>query len=387
MNSDTCLFFASVGGALSCFEVRPASGELRRLCGIELPAAVQYAWPDASGTHLYVVASDGGPPPSDGRGGSHHELRALRIDGATGAMATLGEPVRLPHRPIHVSLDVPGEHALIAYPDPSGLSVHRILPDGSLGERVEQPAVRDCGSYAHQIRVLPSNRKVVVVARGHDAHAGHAEVPGSLQVFDYDRGRLTPDRTIAPAGGHGFGPRHLDFHPTQPWVFLSLERQHQLQLFRADGDRLEELPAYSLPTLAHPERGTPRQMAGTVHVHPNGRHVYGAERCDHLVREGPIAVDVGGENTILVCDIEPDGRPVLVQREPTRGAHPRTFSIDPSGRLLIAGNKGAQHVGAGLDVYRILPNGRLEFLHTHEMDASQAPLFWSGFVPTPKETA
>ncbi len=379
-----------VGGELIQFEVSVEAGELYRRSSVMLSGCVQYGWPHARGTHFYVVSSDGGPPGAGGRGGNHHLLSAFRIDPASGRLSLLAEPVRLRHRPIHVSTDIPSEHALVAYNDPSGLSVHRIRSDGSLGEEIAQPAVTDRGSYAHQIRVFPSNRKLVLVTRGHDAGSGHEEIPGALKVFDYQAGILDNEQSIAPGGGYGFGPRHLDFHPTRPWVYVSLERQNKLQMFRSDGDRIRPTPVLSRDTLAFPDNKRPRQMAGTVHVHPSGRFVYGAERSEHTEIEDGRPVFVGGENAILVFAIDPEtGEPSLIQREPTRGLHPRTFSIDPSGRLLIAANKSpvpvrkdgaVREISAGLDMFRIGEDGRLAFIRTYEVDASKEPMFWSGLV-------
>ena len=41
-------------------------------------------------------------------------------------------------------------------------------------------------------------------------------------------------------GGYGFGPRHLDFHPTRDWIYVSLERQDQIAFFPRSGGRLTD---------------------------------------------------------------------------------------------------------------------------------------------------
>jgi len=56
------------------------------------------------------------------------------------------------------------------------------------------------------------------------------EEPGALKVFYYEGSKLTNEASVAPNGGYGFGPRHLDFHPTKPWVYVSLERQNRLDM-------------------------------------------------------------------------------------------------------------------------------------------------------------
>src|SRR5712691_10239680 len=68
--------------------------------------------------------------------------------------------------------------------------------------------------------------------------------------------------------------------PTQPWVYVSLERENKLDMFKLDADSLAAAPAFRKETLAEPGNKKSRQAAGTVHVHPNGRFVYGVNRAD-----------------------------------------------------------------------------------------------------------
>jgi hypothetical protein len=82
-------------------------------------------------------------------------------------------------------------------------------------------------------------------------------------------------------------------------------------------------------------------------------------------------VFVGGENTIAVFAINREtGEPTLIQNVETRGIHVRTFALDPSGRILVAGNmmqlavrdkNGVSIVPASLAVFRVRSDGNLEF--------------------------
>src|SRR5204862_2591103 len=200
------------------------------------PANLHYAWPHRSREYRYVATSDsasgvGGPV------GKAHNASAFRID-ATGALTPHGEPIALPTRPIHMTLDIPSEHILVAFSNPSGLQVYRINPDMTPGMQVTQPEPIDPGIYGHQVRVSLDNKKVILVTRGHDAAGGKPEEPGALKVFDYAGGLLTNEVSVAPNGGYGFGPRHLDFHPTKPLVYVSLERQNRLDVFTLDNETL-----------------------------------------------------------------------------------------------------------------------------------------------------
>src|SRR5215467_7984427 len=151
------VFYASTGPELTLFDVDVADAALQKRLTITLPANVQYAWPHPSKRYLYVVSSSGGPS-STVPGGNKHVANAFRVDPSTGDLTLHGEPLALHSRPIHTSVDASGEFLLIAYNDPSSVTVHRIKGDGIIGEAVSQPEKLDTGIYAHQIRTTPDNR-------------------------------------------------------------------------------------------------------------------------------------------------------------------------------------------------------------------------------------
>jgi hypothetical protein len=92
--------------------------------------------------------------------GTAHHLTAFTIDPATGALNQIGDPLRLPVRPIHMTLDNESQHILVAFNSPSSLRVYRIRKDFTPGEEVLQSTM-DAGIYAHQVRVTPDGRHVV----------------------------------------------------------------------------------------------------------------------------------------------------------------------------------------------------------------------------------
>lgn len=165
----------------------------------------------------------------------------------------------MPSRPIHLTTDIPSEYVLVAFNNPSALRVYRINRDATLGEEVQQPGSIDAGIFAHQVRVTGNNRLAIVVARGNDPRGDKPEDPGALKVFHFRNGLLTNEVSVAPNGGYGFGPRHLDFHPSKPWVYVSLERENNLDMFTVDGDTLSAAPLFSKETLARPDNKLSRR--------------------------------------------------------------------------------------------------------------------------------
>jgi 6-phosphogluconolactonase len=362
---------------------------LTRQSSVMLPAMVQYAWPHPSAPIFYVASSNGGPG-SAGAAGDIHHLTAFRIDRASGALTSHGDAVPLRWRPIHMSVDKTGRYALIAYNRPSAVSVHRLEPDGTIGEEVKQAATLDTGIYAHQIRVTPDNSAAILVTRGNDAEKDKPEDPGALKVFGFKDGQLTNRASIAPGGGLGFGPRHLDFHPTLPLVYVSLERQNRLSVFKLENGTLIAEPVFARDTLAEPGKLRPKQLAGTLHMHPSGAFLYVANRSDLTSEFQGQQVDGGGENSVAVFALDrATGEPRLAQTIESRGFHPRTFALDPSGRMLVAANLTARPVREGdsarvhpatLACYRISNDGRLTFARAYDIETAGKLQFWSGMV-------
>ena len=385
------VFYASVGPELSLYDLDVDGASLAKKNAVKLPADVQYAWPHPSKRFFYVASSNGQPGGGAVNQGDKHYASAFRIDPASGALTPHGQNLMLPSRPIHISVDGAGEYALIAYNDPSGVTVHRINKDGTLGELVNQPTKPDVGIYAHQIRTTPSNRTAILVTRGNNAAGGKPEDPGALKVFGFKDGVLTKLASIAPGNGLGFGPRHLDFHPSGPFVYVSLERQNRLYVYGLQSDSaLSRDPLFMKESLADPKNVHPGQGAGTVHVHPNGRFVYQANRNANTVDFQGKKVFAGGENNMAVYAInEKTGEPTLIQNIDGRGIQLRTFAVDPTGRVLVAASiqpllirdgNNVTALSAGLSVYRVGADGKLSFVRKYDVDTGKATQFWSGMV-------
>ena len=380
--------YANVGPVLTHYDVDLATAELVTRESVTLPAGVQYCWPHRNRRYLYVASSSSAA--GNEQVGTEHHVTAFTIDSATGALEQNGNPMRLPVRPIHMTLDNESQHILVAFNNPSSLRVYRIRNDFTPGEEVRQGAM-DAGIYAHQVRVTPDGRHVVLVTRGNEGTAQRPEDPGALMVFDYSNGTLSNQYKIAPNGGRGYGPRHLDFHPTKPWMYVSIETQNQIHLHRMqDGKPLPEV-VFNKTTLLEPGNIRSRQAASTVHVHPNGRVVYGANRSQDLVDFNGKKVYKGGENSIVAYAINQEtGEPTAIQHIETQKIHPRTFHMDPGGRILVAQHNlpvdvrdgdSVRTVQAGLSVFRMNEDGRLAFSRTYDIDVGDKTMWWMGMVP------
>ena len=386
----TLPFYASVGANLMLYDLDITALSLSARGTVRLPANVQYAWPDPAGRFLYVVASNTRPGGLDPDAGGH--CAQVYQVGAYGALSPHGPVVALRHRPIHATVDHTGRFLLIAYNVPSSVTVHRINPDGTIGDEVIQQQRLDTGIYAHQIRVTPSGKTVALVTRGNDPRPDHPEDPGAIKVFRFQDGQLSDLQSLAPHNdGFGFGPRHLDFG--DHFAYVSLERENSICIYGLTSDgTLSAEPLYLKSALVDAEAKNKYigQASGPIHVHPSGRFVYQTNRGSGTLDYDGKKVWNGGENDIVVWRINPTtGEPHRIQNIDSHGFEIRTFAIDPSGKLLIAASQLAllvrdgnrvSNVSAGLSLYRIGDDGKLAFVRKHDVDTTAGTQFWCGLL-------
>ncbi len=287
-----------------------------------------------------------------------------------------------------MATDIPSEHVLVAFNNPSAIRVYRVNADFTPGAEVAQPGPIDPGIFAHQVRATPDNKRVILVTRGHDPAGPKPEEPGALMLWDFKDGVMSNQQKIAPGNGYGFGPRHLDFHPSEPWIYVSLERENRLDMFTLEGGLISPEAVFKKNNLSRPVPPGARQAVGTVHVHPSGKFVYVANRASTVIEEGGQKVFAGGENTLSTYAIDPaTGEPNPIQHIDTRGIHCRTFHIDPSGKLLVAAHiqgirlRDGGEVPCCLSLFRIADDGKLGYVRKYDIDVSGGRTqWWMGMV-------
>ena len=391
MEGNKTSLYVSQGEEFWHYEVDVDKATLARRKCVLLPAKVQYVWPHPSRRYLYVTSSDR----VRGELGTLHHLTTFSV-GADGSLEQVGNPLVLPFRPIHMTVDGAGAHIAVAYnfsgskTGPGTVILYRIRDGGAVVEPPARDDVIDAGMYPHQARFTRDGATLLVCARGNDPSGARAEDPGALKQF-----RVTgTGLELSAEFGYesGLGPRHLDLHPTKPWIYVSMERGNKLCVHElaADGKVVPKI-LFTRSTLKDDANDRfKRQLASTIHVHPSGKFVYVGNRADSVVRHGDVDVLEGGENTLAVFRIDgTTGEPTLVEHVDTHGIHPRTFSLDRTGRLLIVGNLMTRNVREGesvkavpiaLSLFRVQVDGWLEFARKYELDCGGKSPFWTGII-------
>lgn len=372
----------SIGADLVCMGIDRGDFMLTEISRLTLPAPVQYVWPHPTRPLLYVASSNRSISKSD----DLHALTTVELHDRTGAMRRIGE-VPLPSRPIHLTLDGSAATALVVYNAPGLVTLHKIDDAGIAGSAVPQASPVNAGIFPHQVLMLPSRKAAIIVARGNHARGDLPEEPGSLEFLALRDAQLTNIATVAPNGGHEFGPRHLDFHPDGHWAAVSMERQNELQVFEVLADRLAPAPAHRRTTLERPAPASHNQLSGTLHFHPDGRTLYVANRHDSSVYgDGTEPSDFAGNNVAVYRFDAETGRPEPIQHIATESVHVRTFSLDASATLLVTASilpalwrrhDTVETVPSRLTFFRVASDGQLTLAAIHDIDGGRAALFWS----------
>jgi len=385
-HTDAKLLFAGVGEKLLGYSIDPESESLTYLSATLAPANVQFAVKNNAGDVLYVVSSNAGSG-TLGAKGDTHVLNSYRIDTKTGALKQFGAAIALPERPINLGLDHQNHFAVVAFNQSATLSVHPIEEDGSVSPAVAQNQVPEAGIFTHQVTFTPNDKTVVALARGNYAVGNVPDQPGSINTFTIDdQGHLS--KLMTSAIDPGVGPRHLAYHPSQPWVYVSMERGSKLYMYPLESNgTLAAKPAFRKDTLENKANlETPRQRGGVIQINPNGKYLYVTNRADATVEQDAKHISAGGENNVAVFKIDAKtGEPQLIQIIDGQGIEGRTMKVDPSGKMLVVANQKTLWVKDGdtlkkirsnLAIFRIKEDGKLEFVRKYEMEDEKKSLLW-----------
>lgn len=293
--------YVATGSSVSTFELELDGGTLAPLGAVSTGGGSTFAAVNPAHTQLYVVGS-----------GSTGLVKAYAINPADGGLTFLNEVSTEGTGPSHVVVDRSGKWVLAANNGSGSVAVLPVHADGMLGAATDS---EDTGVNAHQIVVDPANKFVFVPTLGGDCVLQY--------VFDADAGLLTANTPAKIDTVTDAGPRHMDFHPNGKFAYLINERNNTMTAYAFDAVVGTLSEVQTVNTL--PSGFADTSYCADVHVHPNGKFLYGSNR---------------GHNSIVVFALNPStGEMTLVEHVPTGGDWPRNFTIDPSGTLLFVANQ------------------------------------------------
>src|SRR5260221_1286389 len=262
------------------------------------------------------------------------------IDKNSGALNLVGTGTLAESYP-YIALDRSGRFLLGASYGANQVGVNPVGADGRVGEPLQViPTARN----AHSIRTDNTNRFVFV------PHLGTDQVFQFL--FDEKSGRLSANTPPVLQLKQGTGPRHLIVSPDNRFVYLLNELTGMVTTLSLDPNAgtLKELDSVSvLPADTKLVPGAPRGAVGTpganqgprntdndiwasdLHLTPNGRFLYAAERTSSTL--GAFRVDTAS------------GKLTYLGSTPTE-KQPRGFNIDSTGRFVVVSGEQSDTISS-----------------------------------------
>jgi 6-phosphogluconolactonase len=256
------------------------------------------------------------------------------IDPGSGALKLVGTGPLAESFP-YIVLDRTGRFLLGASYGAHLVSVNPVGADGRVGPPSQTiPTARN----AHAIRTDNTNRFVFV------PHLGTDQIFQFL--FDEKSGRLAANTPPVVQLKAGTGPRHLITSSDNRFVYLLNELTATVTTLALDGKTgllteigsASALPSDSklVPGAARGPGAPPRDTsndiwASDLHLTPNGKFLYAAERTSSSI--GGFSVDSA------------TGKLTFLGSTPTE-KQPRGFQIDPSGRFMIVSGEKSDTISA-----------------------------------------
>ena len=250
------------------------------------------------------------------------DILSFQIDRTAGELELMDTTVTGWEDPAYLEIDKTGNFLIIPYYVPGKVTVYPLREDGRLQD--EPSDTHSTGEHAHGVAIDPSNRSVFV---------SHTCPTNSIFQFQFnsDSGTLSPNPTpqVIPEGEDG--PRHICFHPNQPFVYADNEQGSSVTAYKFNAFDGTLSAFQTLSTL--PEGYDCSNSCARLEMHPSGKFLYAANR---------------GHDSIAGYALNFDGSLKSIGYFPAEKT-PRSFRIDPNGKFLISAGESADRLAS----YRI----------------------------------
>jgi len=235
-----------------------------------------------------------------------YPVSTFAIDRTTGRLRHVAA-TPLVDQMAYINTDRTGKFMLAASYVGAKLAIYPINAQSIVEAKATQ--ILDTKPKAHCVIIDAGNKDVYVPVLGGD-------IVMELK-FDPATGTVSPNGPGEVATKAGAGPRHLTLHPNGRFAYLITETTATIGSYAVDpaSGTLKELQF--VDTNEYKEQ----PAASDIHVTPDGKFLYGAERKTGM---------------LIGYKIDPDkGTLTQIGRFPTEKT-PRGFAIDPRGKFLLS---------------------------------------------------
>lgn len=297
------------GKGISIFEVSESNRSWSLLEVFQTIPNPTFLALDHKNSHLYSAHGDGS------------EISAYAIDRTSGKLRFLNREATGGNNSAHLTVDPSDRYVILA--NGPGIAVYPIRQNGSLApfnDKVVPPGEpgphhsKQKDPHPHMVLFDSSGRWVLAADHGVD----RVHIYG----FNATQGKLVTKDSGSVKTRNGAAPRHLTFHPAKSIAYVLNEHDSTVAAYHWNADRGELVPFQVMTTL--PTTHTGNNVTSEIAIAPSGKFLYVSNR---------------GHDSIAIFSIAPDsGMLAPAGWEPTRGKHPRFFTLDESGDFMYVAN-------------------------------------------------
>ncbi len=302
------------------FKFSARNGELQWVSNTDSAANPSFLAVSGNGKYVYAVNETGRERPG--------RVSAYAFDATEGKLSFLNQQFTGGDDPCFVTTDPAGKWIVVGNYSGGNLAAlplnnnGTIAPYAQLIQHKGSSAIkqRQEKAHVHATFFSPDYQYILAPDLGMD----------KLMVYQFNAAAkkpLTPAPVPFAASAPGSGPRHLSFHPNQKYVYLLEELSGTVKAFQYNKGSLKSFQSIA----THPENFSGQPGSADIHISPDGKFLYASNR--------------GDENNLAIFSINPStGRLTTVGYQPVRGAQPRNFIIDPTGRYLLVANQKTNNI-------------------------------------------
>ncbi len=264
-------------------------------------------------------------------GNTYSAVSAFAIAPGAGTLTFLNTQPSGGANPAHLDIDPTGRLLAVANYTGGTVAALPLAEDGTLqppGNVLAQTGApgphpsEQASAHPHDIPFDRAGRFVVAPDKGLDRLFSYRA--------DFAAGQLVPNEPPSVATHPGAGPRHIAFHPNQQAAYVINELDSTVTAYGYDATLGTLTPQQTLSSV--PPDYTGANSGAEIAVDAAGRFLYISNR---------------GHDSIAIFAIDATtGSLIAVGWEPTRGAMPRFFGLNPAGDFLYAANQDSDTIVA-----------------------------------------
>lgn len=242
--------------------------------------------------------------------------------------------------PCHLGQDQSGQYIFVTNYFGGKLKVFKLGEDDKLKDiqriQLEGSSVhpQQTAPLLHSTQASPDNQYIAVADKGSDKIW--------LFTIDEKQEQLVAHTQPFVAVQAGAGPRHMAWSADGQFLYVINELDNTIAVIQYE--RVDQRFSLVQVISTLPEDYAASSYCADLHLHPNGKFLYGSNR---------------GHNSIAIFSVDAEnGQLTSLGFESTRGEYPRNFSISPNNKLLLVANQNTSNITS----YQIGVDGKLTYL-------------------------